>query len=143
MCSANMQQIYRKIPMQKCEFSKVADQIYWNHTSIWVFSCKFAAYLQKSCFDKTLWATTSANFHSTCLPYFSIQIYVKFELFSNIFLTSSMFSSDWAVLCLPEFSLFLFRLIPCEQYFVTFCRIVFLQGAVWLNHCWNAAWTAM
>ena len=65
---------------------------------------------------------------ATCLPYFSIQICVKFELFSNIFLTSSMFSSDQVVLPLPEFSLFLFRLVPCGRYFVTFCWIVFLQG---------------
>ena len=52
---------------------------------------------------------------------FSIQIRVKFELFSNIFLTSSMFSSEGAVLRLPEFSLFLLTLVPSEQYFITFC----------------------
>ena len=39
-CSENMQQIYRRIPMPKCDFSKAALQIYWNHTSAWVFSCK-------------------------------------------------------------------------------------------------------
>ena len=107
-----------------------------------VFSCKFAAYLQNSCFDGHLWGTTSANFYSTCLPYFSIQIRVKFRLFSNIFLTSLMFYSEGAVLRLPKFSLFLFRLFPCERYFVTFCWIVFLQGGVWLNRFRNAAWTA-
>ena len=32
--------------MQKCGFNKVALQIYRNHTSAWVFSCKFAAYFQ-------------------------------------------------------------------------------------------------
>ena len=84
----------------------------------------------------------SANFYSTCLPYFSIQIRVKFRLFSNIFLTSLMFYSEGAVLRLPKFSLFLFRLFPCERYFVTFCWIVFLQGGVWLNRFRNAAWTA-
>ena len=35
-----------------------------------------------------------------------------------------MFSSKRAALCLPEFSLFLFTLIPCKRYFVTFCWIV-------------------
>ena len=34
-CSENMQQIYRRTPMLKCDFNKVA-----------VFSCKFAAYFQ-------------------------------------------------------------------------------------------------
>ena len=29
--------------MPKCDFNKVARQLYWNHTSAWVFSCKFAA----------------------------------------------------------------------------------------------------
>ena len=34
-----MQQIYRRIPMPKCDFSKVVLQLNWNHTSTWVFSC--------------------------------------------------------------------------------------------------------
>ena len=36
--SENMQQIYRRTPMPKCDFSKVALQLYWNRTSTWVFS---------------------------------------------------------------------------------------------------------
>ena len=36
-----MQQIYRRTPMPKCDFSKVPLQLYWNHTLKWVFSCKF------------------------------------------------------------------------------------------------------
>ena len=47
-CSGNMQQIYRRKPMLKCDFNKVAKQLYWNHTSAWVFSCKFAAYFQNT-----------------------------------------------------------------------------------------------
>ena len=35
MCSENMQQIYRRTPMPKCYFNKVALQLYWNHTSAW------------------------------------------------------------------------------------------------------------
>ena len=31
-CSENMQQIYRRTPMPKCDFNKVALQLYWNHT---------------------------------------------------------------------------------------------------------------
>ena len=38
MCSENMQQIYTRTPMPKYHFNKVAKQLYWNHTSAWVFS---------------------------------------------------------------------------------------------------------
>ena len=47
-CSENMQQIYRRTPMPKCDFNNVAKQLYWNHTSVLVFSCKFAAYFQNT-----------------------------------------------------------------------------------------------
>ena len=43
--------------MQKHEFSKVANQLYLNHTSAWALSCKFPAYLQKSGFNERLWKT--------------------------------------------------------------------------------------
>ena len=46
-CSENMQQIYRT-PIPKCDFNKVAKQLYWNRTSIWVFFRKFAAYFQNT-----------------------------------------------------------------------------------------------
>ena len=45
-CSENMQQIYSRTPMPKCGSSKVA--LYWNHTSAWVFSCKFAEYFHNT-----------------------------------------------------------------------------------------------
>ena len=32
-------------PYRSVIFNQVAKQLYWNHTSTWVFSCKFAAYL--------------------------------------------------------------------------------------------------
>ena len=43
-----MQQTYRRTPMPKCGFSKVALQLYWYHISAWVFSCQFAAYFQNT-----------------------------------------------------------------------------------------------
>ena len=46
--SENMQHIYRRTSRPKCGFSKIAKQLYWNHTSAWVFSCKFAAYFQNN-----------------------------------------------------------------------------------------------
>ena len=36
MCSENVQQIYRRKPMPKCDFNKVAKQLYQNRTSAWV-----------------------------------------------------------------------------------------------------------
>ena len=49
-CFENMQQIYRITPMPKCDFNKVAKQVYWNRTSAWVFSCKLAADIQNTFF---------------------------------------------------------------------------------------------
>ena len=46
--SENMHQIYRRTPMPKRDFNKVAKQLYWNQTSASVFSCKFAAYFQNT-----------------------------------------------------------------------------------------------
>ena len=40
--------IYRRTTMPKCDFNKVALQLYWNHFLAWVVSCKFAAYFQNS-----------------------------------------------------------------------------------------------
>ena len=47
-CCENMQDIYRRTPMLKCDFNKVAKQFYWNCTSWWVFSCKLTAYFQNT-----------------------------------------------------------------------------------------------
>ena len=37
-CSENMLQIYRRTPISKYDFNKVAKQLYQNRTSAWVFS---------------------------------------------------------------------------------------------------------
>ena len=34
--------------MAKCDFNKVAKQLYRNHTSAWMLPCKFAAYFQNT-----------------------------------------------------------------------------------------------
>ena len=52
-CSENMQQIYRRTPMPKCSFNTAAVQLFWNHTSGWVFSCKFTAYFRTPLTRKT------------------------------------------------------------------------------------------
>ena len=33
-CSENMQHIYRRTPMPKCDFNKVAEQLYWNEITL-------------------------------------------------------------------------------------------------------------
>ena len=45
--------------MPKCDFDKVAKQLYWNHTSAWMFSCKFAVYFQNICYWEHLWTAAS------------------------------------------------------------------------------------
>ena len=55
-CSENMQQIYQRTPMSKCDFNKVDLQLYWNQTSTtWGFSCKFTVYLQNTVLYEYLW----------------------------------------------------------------------------------------
>ena len=56
--------------MSKCDFNKVAKQLYWNQTSAWMFSCKFAAYFQDIFSQEHLWMAVSgwstfANFVSS------------------------------------------------------------------------------
>ena len=47
--------------MLKCDFNKVALQLYWNHTSAWVFYCKFIAYFQNIFFWEHLWVAASVT----------------------------------------------------------------------------------
>ena len=46
---------FRRTSMAKCNFNKVAKQLYWNHTLAWVFSWKFAAYFQNIFSQEQLW----------------------------------------------------------------------------------------
>ena len=62
--SENMEQIYRRTPLPKCDLNKVAKQLCWNHTSAWVFSYKFAAYFQNNFSWEHPWTTASGSFKS-------------------------------------------------------------------------------
>ena len=63
-CSENMQEIYRRTHMLKCDFNKFALQLYWNHTSAWVISCKVAAYFQNTFSQEHLRVAASLdNYH--------------------------------------------------------------------------------
>ena len=57
--SENMQQIYRRTPMPKCDFNKVAKKLYWNPTSALMFSCTFAAYFQNTFSQEHHWMAAS------------------------------------------------------------------------------------
>ena len=54
-CFENMQQIYRKTLITKCNFNKVAKQFYWARTLAWVFSCKLAVYFQSFFSEEHFW----------------------------------------------------------------------------------------
>ena len=48
---------------QENSCAKVTKQLYWNHTSPWIFSCKLAAFFQntfRTTFLEQLWRATSA-----------------------------------------------------------------------------------
>ena len=47
-CSENMQQVYRRTYMSKCDFKKGEKQLYWNYTSTWVVSYIFRAPFSKN-----------------------------------------------------------------------------------------------
>ena len=44
--------------MPMCGYTH-ALQLYWSHTSTWVFSCKFAAYFQNTFYLEHLWEVAS------------------------------------------------------------------------------------
>ena len=58
-----MQQIYRRTPMPKCGFNKVALQLYWNRSSAWVFTGKFALYFQNTFSFEHLWRAASEQWY--------------------------------------------------------------------------------
>ena len=65
-CFEIMQQIYRRILTPKCDFNKDAKQLYWNRTSAWVFSCKFAAYFQNNFSQEHLQMAASVELTNQC-----------------------------------------------------------------------------
>ena len=49
----NMQQIYKRTSILKSDSNKAVLQLYRNHTSTWVFSCKFVVYFGEHIFIRT------------------------------------------------------------------------------------------
>ena len=82
-CSENMQQIYRRTPMPKCDFNKVALQLYWNYTSAWLSSCKFLVYFQNT-FGRLLLKYNQTEF-SIQSPRLWNKLWRSEEIKTNIF----------------------------------------------------------
>ena len=76
-CSENMHQIYRGTPMPKCDFNKIALQLYWNRTSGWMFSCNLL-HIFRILFLKNTCGWLLLNFLS---PKVSIKFTVQSERF--------------------------------------------------------------
>ena len=76
-CSENMQQIYRRTPMPKCNFNKAAKQLYWYRTSAWVFSSKFPAYFLNIFSWEHFWVAASAALWSFWAGIVSISLRYK------------------------------------------------------------------
>ena len=72
-CSENMQQIYRRAIMPKCDFNKVALQLYRNHTLEWVFSCKFGQTFAGSYWKSKLFWGQFRVYHLSCCSILNIK----------------------------------------------------------------------
>ena len=76
----NMQQVYKRTFMPKCDFNKVVLQLYWNHTWARVSSCKLAAFFQNS-FTKNTSGWVLLNDEN--LLSLSIHLTTMFDSFSS------------------------------------------------------------
>ena len=95
--SENIQQIYRRKPMLKCDFNKVAKQLYWNYTSARVLSCKFSEHL----FIEHLWMAA---------PEFSQCLFLVFSCHEE----SSRFPTIYTELNVTQVKVVSTPLIPVE-----------------------------
>ena len=66
-----------------CAIKRISLQLYWNHTSTWVFSYKFAAYFQKTFSKEHLW-TAALNYLNDLLCHFSKTHLTQHALFRLI-----------------------------------------------------------
>ena len=82
--------------MPKCDFNKVALQLYWNHPSAWVFSCKFAPYFQNNFSWEHLWMAAVAVSKQDCC-YGLLRTYLDHQIMSNKWIPK-----EKPLNCLPE-----------------------------------------
>ena len=92
--------------MPEGDFNKVVLQLYWNHTSAWVFSCKFAAYFQNIFSEEHLWTQASDRL--------SLTIYLIFFFLSKAKIAKNPLSSlHWSdlILLLIVYSTYVLQLL--------------------------------
>ena len=99
-CSENMPQVYRRIPTLKRDFNKVALLLYWNRTSAWVFSCKFAIYFQNN-FPKNTYARLLLYSLSTSATITVTQPKMKLNICYGI----TCYNKRWNMLQFPFFGI--------------------------------------
>ena len=88
--------VHRRTPLPKCNFNKVALQFYWNRTSAWAHSCKFAAYFQNTFSTEPLWMAASVslqNVHQQPMKTHHCFCYV----FSIHLCFSELISTHWSL----------------------------------------------
>ena len=121
-----MWQIYWRKPMPKCDFNKVAKQLYLNHISTWVLSSKFTA-----CFHR---AYSSCFMHAIVarmrLPFFKIFSY--FVTFcSNCQIIDPFLPFFWKISRMPLVS----RIGPISEQL--FLRTTMKSGFFWQICSWD------
>ena len=124
-----MPQIYRRTPMPKCDFNKVAKQLNWNHTSAWVFSCKFAAYFQNTFSWEHLWVTVLVSIHGWVI-YDKLKGKLKTEycISSRLFLLSKIFAIGQRNLTPSYFNMHKitnFEIFIGKLFFSSLCRFIY------------------
>ena len=88
--SENMQQNYRRTPMGKCDFNKVALQLCRNHIFTSLFSCKFCCIFSKHFFMRT----PLSQYHSVMQTLYLYQMDIlspvcRFSVVSRLFFVPS------------------------------------------------------
>ena len=97
MRSENMQQIYRRTSMLKCDFNKAASQLYWNRTSAWVISVNLVHIFKTPLYKNTSRGLLLVNLATlNLLEYYYLWLN---KVCSCMFLLMSfiVFSSSWSI----------------------------------------------
>ena len=139
-CSENMQQIYGRTSMPKCDFNKVR-HLYWNRTSAWVFCCKFAAYFQNTFSEEQLGSCFWTCFFVKCEIPIDLAALTK----KNVFFYRNKYSIAAVALKTINharadfFWKFIFKMklvdVGNSKWFLIYNMIMFLQ----LNY-WDVFW---
>ena len=82
--SENMQQIYRRKPIPKCDFNKAVLQLHWNHTLAWLLlNFLFKVFLKSYIsFIKTLSINLSVKlFQLKTVSWVFLMLWILYEFF--------------------------------------------------------------